>query len=110
VTALQAFFADPAGLAVQAMLVVAFTDFALGTFAAFRDGTFELDAVAAFLRKHIAGRVAPIALLVAVGYFAQQPLFSAAGLAGAGIYVAETVASIMSSWGPRRTEQPVPKD
>ena len=62
--ALQAFIQSPAGAALLAMVGVAFADFLTGSFAALRDGTFQLDAIAAFLRKHIWGRVAPIGTLL----------------------------------------------
>ena len=97
------FLNSQAGQLLVAMLVVAFVDFATGTFAALRDGTFALDAIAAFLRKHIAGRVAPIALLLTVGYFGSDSLgalFSAGALAAAAAYVAETAASVWGNINP----------
>lgn len=108
--ALEAFLSSPEGVAFYGVLILALADFVLGTFAAFRDGTFSLDAVAAFLRKHIAGRVAPIAFLLALGYYAGQPALSAIGAAGAAAYTLETIGSIRASWGSNRNEQPVPKD
>src|SRR6188768_3597963 len=67
---LQAFLSSTEGIALQAMLGLAFADFVLGVIAAGRDGTFELEAVAAFLRKHILGRVTPIGLLLIGTYYA----------------------------------------
>jgi hypothetical protein len=95
---LAAFLDSDAGLALKGLLIVSFLDFATGTFAALRDGTFALDAIAAFVRKHILGRVAPIGLLLTVGYFggAAGQLFLAGAVASAAAYVAETVASV---WG-----------
>lgn len=94
------FLASDAGKAVQGLLVVSFLDFATGSFAALRDGTFALDALAAFVRKHILGRVAPIATLLVVGYYdATGHLFMAGALGAAGAYVAETTASV---WGNLR--------
>jgi hypothetical protein len=61
---MEAFLASEGGLALKAALVVAFADFATGSFAALRDGTFALDALAAFLRTHILGRVAPLGTLL----------------------------------------------
>lgn len=99
---LQAFLDSEAGLALKAVLVVAFLDFITGVFAAFRDGTFALDSVAAFLRKHVAGRVAPIGTLLVVGYFGGSAgqLFIAGALAAATAYAAESAASIWGNVNP----------
>lgn len=98
---LEAFFATEAGLAVYAMLLVAIADFLLGVAAAIRDGVFDLSSVAAWLRKHLAGRVLPATILLVVGHVGNQPALSALGLAAAGLYALETVGSIKDSWGPR---------
>lgn len=105
--ALIAFLDSEAGLALKAMLVVAALDFATGVFAAFRDGTFALDAIAAFLRKHIMGRVAPIGTLLVVGYFggAAGQLFLVGAVAAAAAYAAETASSV---WG--NVNPPKPSD
>lgn len=100
---LRAFLDSPAGVALLAMVGVAFADFLTGTFAALRDGTFALDAVAAFLRKHIAGRVGPIGILLLLGYFGGGTigqLFLASAIASATAYSAETAASILSNLNP----------
>lgn len=121
--ALKAFFASPAGQAGILMLVLAFVDFALGILAAFRDGTFTLDAVAAWLRKHVAGRVLPIWIMLFAGHFTagisvqtplgdlpvQLPLLGIATFAAL-TYIAETLGSIAASWGPKREAQKVPVD
>lgn len=114
-TAFEAFFASEAGLAVYGLFVVALVDFAMGTLAAIRDKTFTLDAVAAWLRKHIAGRVMPLTVMLLFGWFGDQPLLYAGAAVGATTYVTETIGSIMSSWGPvkkgeAREIQPVPID
>lgn len=100
---LNAFLNSPAGTALIGMLVVAFADFVTGAFAALRDGTFALDALAAFLRKHIWGRVAPIGTLLALGYFGGEgagQVFLAAAIASAAAYVAETASSILGNLSP----------
>jgi hypothetical protein len=102
-TALQAFLDSQAGIALLAMVGVAFADFATGAFAALRDGTFALDAIAAFLRKHIWGRVAPIGTLLALGYFGGGTigtLFLASAIAAATAYAAETASSILGNLNP----------
>jgi hypothetical protein len=94
---IQAFLASTAGLAVKGALVAAFLDFALGTFAALRDGVFSLDAVAAFVRKHLLGRVFPVSVLAVVGYTTGDPVMIAAGAAALTAYAAETLGSIYGS-------------
>jgi hypothetical protein len=101
--ALQTFLDSQAGAALLGMVGVAFADFATGSFAALRDGTFQLDALAAFLRKHIWGRVAPIGTLLLAGYFGGDTigqLFMAAALAAALAYMAETASSILGNLSP----------
>ncbi len=105
-TALQEFLDSPAGVALIAMVGAAFADFATGSFAALRDGTFSLDALAAFLRKHIAGRVGPVGVLLALGYFGGDTigqLFLASGVAAATAYAAETASSIVGNLAPPKT-------
>lgn len=100
---LNTFLNSQAGMALVAMLGVAFADFITGVFAALRDGTFALDAIAAFLRKHIWGRVAPIGTLLVIGYFGGEgigQLFLAAAVAAAAAYAAETASSILGNLNP----------
>jgi hypothetical protein len=99
---LQAFLNSDAGLALKGLLIVSFLDFATGSFAALRDGTFALDAIAAFVRKHVLGRVAPIGLLLVVGYFGGEAgqLFLVGAIASAAAYVAETGASVLGNLNP----------
>lgn len=102
-TALQEFINSPAGIAIIAAVGAAFADLVTGSLAALRDGTFSLDAVAAFLRKHIAGRVAPLAALLFLGYFGGDTLgslFMASAIAGLTAYAAETAASIWGNLNP----------
>jgi hypothetical protein len=107
---LEAFFQSQAGAGLYAMIVVAFADFLLGTLAAIRDRTFTLEAVAAWLRKHLAGRVLPIGLLLLLGYFGNQAALLLLAVPAGAAYVLETIGSIAASWGPNRALQPVPED
>lgn len=107
----DAFLGSPAGQATVAVAVLALVDFVLGTLAALRDGTFRWDAIAAWVRKHLAGRVGPIAVVLAVGHAAGGISFddgvsgvlspgaivTGIGLAAAASYLAETIASIRDS-------------
>jgi hypothetical protein len=100
---LNEFLQSQAGTLLIAMVAVAFVDFATGVLAALRDGTFALDAIAAFVRKHLLGRVVPIGILLVTGYFGGEligQLFLAAALGSAGAYVAETAASILGNLNP----------
>ncbi len=97
---LSALLASPAGMAIKGALVAAFADFVIGAFFALQRGTFALDAVAAFVRKHLLGRVAPLAALLAAGYAAEDTALTAAAVVGLTAYAAETFASIRGSIFP----------
>ena len=105
------------GQTIYGMLGLAFLDLILSVLAALRDKTFKLDVIAAFLRSQVLGRVLPITVLILGGVALKQDLISAAGYAGAALYIAETVGSILASWGPKNTTilgvkrevQPVPQ-
>jgi hypothetical protein len=99
---LQAFLASEAGTALQGLLVVAFADFVTGAFAAYRDGTFAWSAIAAWVRKHIGGRVGPIGFLLVLAYFGGPTaiVFAAGAIAAGAAYVTETVASIWGNVNP----------
>jgi hypothetical protein len=103
------FLASPAGLALKAALAAAFLDFAFGTYAALRDGTFALDAVAAFVRKHLLGRVLPVGTLAILGYLTGDLLMNSAAAAALTAYAAETMGSIYGSITVK-TGDPVPTD
>lgn len=110
--ALQEFIRSDAGLALQGLVIVAFLDFATGVFAALRDGTFAMDALAAFVRKHILGRVAPIGTLLIVGYFGGESaqIFLGGAIASGAAYVAETASSILGNLSPPKpSEEPQTK-
>lgn len=94
---LAAFLASPGGLALKGALVAAFLDFAVGSFYALKQGTFALDAVAAFVRKHLLGRVFPLATLLIAGYLTGDVTMNAAAAAGLVAYGAETMASVYGS-------------
>lgn len=94
---LNDFLNSPAGLALYAALAAAFLDFAFGTFAALRDGTFALDAIAAFVRKHLLGRVFPVGTLALVGYLTGNLAMNMAAAASLTAYAAETMGSIYDS-------------
>lgn len=97
------FAASPAGMALVGALVAMFADFATGVFAAVRDGTFQWGAIAAFIRKHLAGRVLPAGTLLFLGYFAGGDigtLFLASAIATLTAYATETVSSVIGNLNP----------
>jgi hypothetical protein len=100
--ALAAFLDDPAGLALKAAVIAAAADFLTGTFAALRDNTFALDAVAAWLRKHLMGRVGPLGALLGLHYFGGESgvVFLPIAIAGLAAYALETVASVKANLMP----------
>lgn len=97
---ISTFLADPIGLAVKGALVAAFLDFAFGVFAALRDGTFALDSLAAFVRKHLLGRVFPVGVLAVTAYVTGDAAMAAAAIAALAAYTVETLASIYGSIKP----------
>lgn len=99
------FLASTAGLAVKGALIAAFLDFAFGVFAALRDGTFAIDALAAFLRKHLVGRVLPVTALAVAGYYTGDGIMIAAASASLTAYAAETLGSIYGSVRPPAASQ-----
>jgi hypothetical protein len=119
------FFETQAGQLALLVVLLPVVDWLSGVAAAFRDGTFELDAVAAILGKH-ASRVLGIWTLLIFGWITDEwlipvvdiPTLSAIGVAAAGAYALETVGSIARSWGPaqgpalltRYPVQPTPQD
>jgi hypothetical protein len=120
--AIQTFFNTPAGTAIVLLFALATLDFALGALAAIRDNVFQLDVVAAWLRKSIAGRVLPITAVLLTGHLAGGLQFeqdgigalidpgtvlTGIGLTMAGAYIAETVASIRDSLTPGTAKVPV---
>lgn len=112
------FLADPLGLAVQGAVVAAFLDLAFGVFAAFKDGTFAMDSLAAFVRKHLLGRVFPSGVLAITAYLTGSEVMAAAAIGALAAYAAETLASIYGSISPPAGEttevtveaNPVPQD
>lgn len=94
------FIGSTAGLAVKGALIAAFLDFAFGVFAAIKDGTFAIDALAAFVRKHLAGRVFPLSLLAFAAFYTNDPFMTAAAAGGLTAYAAETLGSIYGSVSP----------
>lgn len=117
------FFGTPAGAAVIALFALAALDWVLGTFAAIRDDVFRLDAVGAWLRKHIAGRVLPVTAVLILGHMLGGLSFGSAqdlltpgtiltsiGLGGAGIYVGEVIGSIRESLTPKPSTRSIPED
>ena len=97
---LTAFLNDPLGQALEGAVVAAFLDFALGVYAAFRDGTFALDSLAAFVRKHLLGRVFPAGTLALTAYVTHNQLMAAAAIGALAAYAAETLGSIYGSIRP----------
>lgn len=104
---LTAFLAEPAGMALKALLVAAALDFIFGVLAAWRDDSFALTAVAAWLRKHLAGRVGPIAVLLVTAHFTGDGVILTAAAAAGAAYTAETFGSIIDSIGTIRNPEPM---
>lgn len=106
---LTAFLASEAGLAFQALVVAAMLDFIFGVLAAARDGSFEWQALGAWIRKHLAGRVAPVAVLLLVTYATGNFAILAVAIAAASTYAVETTASLIDSLGTIRNPERPPE-
>jgi hypothetical protein len=111
------FFANVAGQAALAVLIVGLLDFALGVAAAIRDKVFTFTAIDAWLRSNVAGRIAPLWMLLVVGFLARDlefgdiPVITTIGIGAAATYVLAVVAKIAEQWGPgHQRQQGVPGD
>lgn len=91
------FLASPAGIAVKLALLAAFVDFATGTWRAWQDGVFALDQLAAFIRKHLGGRVLPLTVLALAGYASGDVAINTAAAAALTAYGAETLGSVYAA-------------
>lgn len=98
------FLNSPAGIALEGALAAAFLDFAFGVFAALRDGVFALDSVAAFVRKHLLGRVFPLGTMLVLGYLSGNLAMNTAAAAALTAYAVETMASIYQSIAVKDTD------
>ena len=79
--------------------------FALGAYAALRDGTFVLSSVAAFLRSQVLGRVFPIMTTAVFAAATENTvLIASAGAIGAA-YIAETVGAIQEALSKTAAEE-----
>jgi hypothetical protein len=93
----QAFLGSPSGLAVKALLVGTLLVFLLGALAALRDGTFRLAYIDSFVRSTIWGRVAPVLVVLLVGYLGNAQEVTAAGVVVAGAVAAGLIGSAIDS-------------
>jgi hypothetical protein len=121
---IKEFFNTPAGQAVLLVAVLAVLDLAIGVIAAVRDNVFQFDAVAAWLRKTLMGRVIPIFGFLLVGHVIGglslsdgvssiiQPgvIITGVGIAGAATYVLEVLASIRESLVVKTDVRQVPTE
>jgi hypothetical protein len=119
---IDAFFATPVGQAVVVIALLAVLDFGLGVFAAIRDDVFTFDALAAWVRKTLLGRIAPIFGTLIVGYVAgglslddgvsgvltPGTIITGIGLVAGTAYVLEVIASIRESFVPKPGVRDVP--
>jgi small basic protein len=108
--AITQFFGSPGGTAILLLFALAALDFVLGTLRAISDNVFQLDSLAAWVRKHIAGRVLPITAVLVIAHLAgglsidtaadilaPGTILTTIGLGMAGSYVLETIASVRES-------------
>jgi hypothetical protein len=99
---LVAFLASPAGIAAKALLVGTILTFALGLFAAIRDGTFSAKYVGEFVKDPLALKVGPVTVALLVGYIAGDAVILGPAIIAAGAVAAEMIAKAMKSIGQLR--------
>jgi hypothetical protein len=105
---LHGFLGSEAGIALQALVVAAILDFLTGTFAALRDGTFEWQALGAWIRKHLMGRVSMIGVGLLAAYYTGNAAMMTAAILAATAYGAETAASLIDNFGTIRNPERAP--
>jgi len=120
--AITEFFGTPAGAAIVALFALASLDLILGILAAFRDDVFTAGSLAAWIRKHIAGRVLPITAVLLIAHMtgglsfeggeviSPGTVLTTIGLGMAATYVLETIASIRDSLQAQPGSRSVPRD
>lgn len=104
---ISAFFATPIGYVVYLVLATTLVAFLSGVAAALRDGSFSWQAIDAFIRAYLMGRVMPIFVLLLGGYLvtdAAGAALTASGLAAATAYVTSTVAAVLANWTQAQTQ------
>jgi hypothetical protein len=94
---LTAFLATNEGLAIKGLMVGAFLVFALGVVAALRDHTFDFRYIDMFVRTTVLGKVVPVAIILVVGYMANEQLLTLGGIAAAGTVYAAMIKSGLDS-------------
>lgn len=91
------FLASPAGLAMKGALIAAFLDFVTGVWRAYQDDVLALDAIGAFIRKHLLGRVLPLSIMAWVAWSTGDMAMTLAAAAALTTYGVETIASVYSA-------------
>lgn len=94
---LQAFLESPSGIALRALLVGAILVAAIGSFAALRDGTFNLKYLDSFVRTTVWGKVAPVGVVLVVGYVLADDATNLAAIPIAGAVALGMIQSALDS-------------
>jgi hypothetical protein len=123
VQVIRDFFDTPAGTAVLILFAIAVLKFLMGTFAAIRDDVFELQAVSAWVRKDLAGRVLPIAAVLVFAHMtggmsidngsdllSPGTILTTIGIGASAVYVLEVIGSIRESLQPKPGTRAVPTE
>lgn len=121
--AITQFFETPGGTAIVALFLLAALKFVVGTLAAIRDDVFTADAIGAWLRKDVAGRVLPVFAVMVTAHLAgglsigggediitPGNALTILGLGMAATYVTGALASIRESLEPKPGTRSVPED
>lgn len=122
---LSEFFHTPAGTTIVALFGLAIVDLVLGVIAALRDETFQLQAIDAWVRKTLLGRLLMPTVLLIAGYLlggiqltgdvttqltSPGAWLTTAGLTAAATVLLGLVGSIQESLQPKPGARAVPTE
>jgi hypothetical protein len=93
----DAFLNSPEGLAVKGLVIGSILTFAVGVFAALRDGTFDLSYLDTFVRNTLWGKVAPVMVFLFIGYAFNEPLVSGPAIIAAGAVAVSMIKAAVDS-------------
>jgi len=104
-SALTGFLASPSGVALKGLLVGSVLVALLGIFAALRDGTFDMKYIDSFVRTTVWGKVAPVGVVLVVGYVLNDDATNVIAIPIAGAVGLGMLKSALDSIGQLRVDK-----
>jgi hypothetical protein len=110
----HAAFQGPTGIAITGVAILGILELVTGALRAFAAKQFKIELVDTWVRTDLAGRILPITVVLIAGAAApdlsalgvQVDILTATGLAGAAVYAASTLASIVANVNPAAADSP----